>query len=140
MAKEIGRKGDVLLGPAAPELISELQRLGVPEDAIAFFLEFEPKQCADIDGVRLWPVEEVLRENRDGYIVFATTVFGDAFCFDANAGDRRQMPIVLISHDGYDWDAVTVEEIARLKKPIAPHFIAFLQAYVDGKLDIEPNY
>jgi len=98
--------------------------------------------------VRLY--EEVLAENKDyvpgcyivqhGYIVFATTIFGDAFCFDTKTASGQEAPIVLIAHDGYDWDAVTSEEIARLKKPIAADFRGFLQNYVDGTLDIQPNY
>ena len=151
LGEEISRKSEVPLRPAAPESLSALQRLGIPNEAMPFFSEFEPTQCAEIDGVRLWPVQEMVAENADyvpgcyivqyGYVVFATTLFGDAFCFDRNTNPQRDgTPIVSISHDGYDWDHVTSEEIAKLTKPIASDFKAFLRAYVDETLDIEPNY
>lgn len=150
LGQQIAEKSGVSLRPAAPESISALQRLGIPNDAIAFFSEFEPTECADINGVRLWPVKEIVAENRDyvpgcyilqhGYVVFATTLFGDAFCFDMKEAVAQGTPAVLISHDGYDWDQVTSEEIARVKKPIASDFKSFLQTYVEEMLDIEPNY
>jgi len=150
LAKQIVEKSDVPLRPATPESIADLRKLGVPDEAIAFFSEFEPARCAEIEDIRLWPLQEVLAENKDyvpgcyvvqhGYIVFATTIFGDAFCFDTKSALGRQVPIILIAHDGYDWDAVTPEDIARLKKLIAADFRGFLQDYVDGKLDIQPNY
>jgi hypothetical protein len=151
LTEEIAAKSGVPLRPAAPESVFALERLGTPNEAITFFREFEPAECADIDGVRLWPIQEIVAENKEyvpgcyiiesGYIVFATTLFGDAFCFDmSSTTDEQRRPIVLISHDGYDWDAITSQEIAKFKKPIAPDFRAFLQAYVDEVLDIEPNY
>ena len=150
LAKQITEKSGVALRPARQESFSALQSMGIPDEAIAFFGEFEPTQCAEIEDVRLWPLQEILAENTDyvpgcyivqhGYLVFATTIFGDAFCFDTKAAPGREVPIVLIAHDGYDWDAVTEEEIARLKKPIAADFRGFLQNYVDGMLDIQPNY
>jgi len=150
LAKQMTEKSGVALRPALQESCSALQRMGIPAEAIAFFSEFEPAQCAEIEDVRLWPLQEVLAENTDyvpgcyivqyGYVVFATTIFGDAFCFDTKTAPGREVPIVLIAHDGYDWDAVTEEEIARLKKPIAADFRGFLQNYVDGMLDIQPNY
>lgn len=150
LAREISQKSEIVLLPAAPELLAASRQLGIPDDAIAFFSEFEPAQCAEIEDVRLWPLQEVLAENKDyvpgcyivqhGYIVFATTLFGDAFCFDTKTAHGQEVPIVLIAHDGYGWDAVTAEEIARLKKPIAADFRGFLQNYVDGVLDIQPNY
>lgn len=149
LARQIAEKSGVSLHLAAPESISVLKKLGIPNDAIAFFSEFEPTECADINGVRLWPIQEVVAENRDyvpgcyivqhGYVVFATTLFGDAFCFDTKATGQGN-PTVLISHDGYDWDQVTSEEIARFKKPITSDFKSFLEAYVEETLDIQPNY
>jgi hypothetical protein len=150
LAKAISRQSGVAVHPAAPELLSALQELHAPDSAVAFFREFEPAECAEIDGVRLWPVKEVLAENKDyvpgcfiiqhGYVVFATTLFGDAFCFDTNEGRTQEAtPIVLIAHD-WDWDEISPEAISRLKKATAPNFEAFLRAYVDGTLDIQPNY
>src|SRR5690242_15609430 len=72
--------------PAAPEAIAQLESLKVPKEAIAFYREAEPAFCAEIDGVRLWPVKNIVEENTDyvpgcyirehGYVVFSTTLFG----------------------------------------------------------------
>ena len=151
LAKQISEKAEVPFRPPPPESVSSLQKLGVPADALGFYREFEPITCAEIDSVRLWPIKEVLEENKDyvpglfiikhGYIVFSTTVFGDAFCFDTNISPNKQSaPIVLIAHDGYDWDFATAEEISKFKKPIASNLKVFLEAFVNETIDIQPNY
>jgi hypothetical protein len=150
LAGEIAKKSGIALPPGSLELLHKLQAIHVPEEAISFFREFEPEECAEIEGVRLWPIREVLAENSDyvpgcyriqhGYVVFATTLFGDTFCFDTKVIRlQAEIPIVLIAHD-WDWDAITAEAINRLKKPAAAHFEEFLQVYVSGNLDIQPNY
>jgi hypothetical protein len=150
LANQISAKSDVTLRPASDEDLAKLAALGVPAEAISFFQACEPAECAEIECVRLWPVREVLAENRDyvpgcyvaqhGYVVFATTVFGDTFCFDLNATKtNNETPVVLIAHD-WDWDAITPETINTLKKPTAPQFEQFIEAYVAGGLDIQPNY
>jgi len=76
-----------------------------------------------------------------GYVVFATSVFGDAFCFDTNsAKSKASSPVVLIAHD-LDWDdEATRSNIAKLAKPIAGSFEEFLGKYVSEELDIQPLY
>ena len=151
LAKEITSKSDVAFHPASVEDLAKLKALRVPPDAISFFREFEPAECAEIEGVRLWPVREVLAENSDyvpgcyiaqhGYVVFATTLFGDTFCFDLNAIQQNKgTPVVLLAHDCWDWDEITPEIIGRLKKLAAADFEKFLEKYIAGSLDIEPNY
>lgn len=51
--------------PVAPDAIAELRSLKVPEEAIDFYREAEPASCAEIDGVRLWPIKNILEENTD---------------------------------------------------------------------------
>ena len=147
---EIKQKSKVDFRPASQAGLDALRALGVPENALAFYQDSEPATCAEIDDVRLWPISDVLGENRDfvpgcyiqplGYIVFATTVFGDAFCFDWNpANSSATAPLVLIAHD-LDWNEIKREEIANLAKPIAPSFESFLIAFVAETLDIEPLY
>jgi hypothetical protein len=133
LANEITAKSGVALRPASAEDLARLRSLRLPAEAVSFFQEFEPAECAEIDGVRLWPIREVLTENSDyvpgcyivqhAYIVFATTLFGDTFCFDLNATQKNKLTsIVLIAHDCWDWDEITPEIIARLKKQAAPNF------------------
>src|SRR6266567_5651618 len=116
-------------------MLEELRVLRVPQEAISFFEKFEPAECAEIEGVRLRPVGEALAENRDyvpgcyviahGYVVFATTLFGDAFCFDLNAAQSTiGTPIVLVAHD-WNWEEITPEAINKLKKPAARNLEEF---------------
>jgi hypothetical protein len=147
---KIKEKSNVEFRPAAPGGVELLRSIGVPEDALAFYRDSEPTKCAEIDDIRLWPVADVLGENKDfvpgcftqphGYVVFATTIFGDAFCFDRNAlASSETAPVVLIAHD-WDWDAIKYADIVKLAKPTAPSFKDFLEAYASETLDILPNY
>lgn len=147
---EIKRKTNIEFRPAEPTTIQQFRALGVPEDAVSFYRNNEPCDCAEINNVRLWPITEVLRENRDyvpgadiyplGFVVFATTLYGDAFCFDLNGAVGTSAPVVLVSHE-IDWtNTDTRRNIASLAKRIAPSFETFLAMYEEGTLDIEPLY
>jgi hypothetical protein len=150
LVDQIRDKSNVEFRPAASAALEELRSIGVPEDAQAFYRDSEPARCAEIDEIRLWPIADVLGENKDyvpgcfiqphGYVVFATTIFGDAFCFDTNTTPSKgTAPVVLIAHD-WDWDAIKREDIAKLAKPTAASFEEFLKAYESETLDIQPNY
>jgi hypothetical protein len=106
---------------------------------------------AEIAKLRLWPTADILVENRDaapgyfaqpcGYVVFATTLYGDAFCFDLRAASGENVPVVLIAHDlAPKNDEMKREDLAKLAKPIATSFERFLNAFVSETLDIEPLY
>jgi hypothetical protein len=147
---EIKEKSKAEFQPAASAALEQLRSIGVPEDALAFYRDSEPAKCAEIDDIRLWPIVDVLGENKDfvpgcfiqphGYVVFATTIFGDAFCFDTNtATSKATAPVVLIAHD-LNWDEIKREDIVTLAKPTAVSFEGFLRAYVSETLDIQPNY
>jgi hypothetical protein len=143
-------KAGVPLRPASEEAIVQLQTLTVPDDALSFFREAEPADHAEIDKVRLLPIATVIDENTNyvpgcytwlhGYVVFATTLYGDTDCFDLNnAASRATAPIVLLSHEMVG-EKTTRDELGKLAKRIAPNFGDFLRAYVTGNLDIKPNY
>ncbi|WP_156885957.1 SMI1/KNR4 family protein [Rheinheimera baltica] len=73
---------------------------------------FEPSETAEVNGVRLYPVDELVGENTNyvpganlspkGYVVIATTEYGDAYCVDLNDEMHGHHPLVLMSH-GVDW-------------------------------------
>jgi hypothetical protein len=87
----------------------EFRSLGTPEDAMVFYGNPELARCAEIGRVRLWPIADLLVENRDtvpgcyaqpcGYVVFASTIYGNAFCFDTHVVSDAGVPVVLIAHD-----------------------------------------
>jgi hypothetical protein len=112
---EIRKKSNVSFRSANPEDLKQFCLLGAPEDAISFFKEHGPSEdCAEINKVRLLPIEEILAlaENSDfvlaadiqlqalGYLVFATTVYGDSYCFvTKGAANADSAPVVLLAHD-----------------------------------------
>lgn len=134
---------------ATPTALDQLRELGLPDPIVSFFRDYEPSEC--IEGqVRLWPIEEIVRENRDfvpgcnisrhGYIVFSTTVCGDAYCFDLNeVNDNGEPRIVIIAHDE-DSEGIPTDQIQRLAKPIATNLAAFLQTFLRDELDEDCIY
>jgi len=71
---------------------------------------------------------------KHGYIVFASTLSGDAYCFDTNTCDPDGNPrIVLISHKTVFQDT-TAEQIAASAQPVAQNLAAFLKQMVDNSL------
>ncbi len=151
LINEIKRKAGVELRPASEASIEALRTLGVPSDALAFYRDSEPARSAEIGKVRLRPITDILDENRDyvpgayahpcGYVVFATTLYGDAFCFDTREAPGTTAPVVLIAHDlEPENDEMKREDLAKLAKPIAVSFEEFLKAFVSETLDIKPLY
>lgn len=135
--------------PAAEADLNLLGRLGLPPSVIEFYAEHEPEDSVH-GQARLWTIERMIEENRDlvpgchvvkfGYVVFASTIYGDAYCFDTHHLDARGMPrIVLISHEVVG-EETTAEEAARLAKSIAVDLREFLEHFAAGDLDEESLY
>lgn len=148
---EIKQKSRVDFRPASSARVAELRSLGMPEDIVAFYVNSEPARTAEIGKVRLCSIPDILVENTDavpgyyahpcGYVVFATTIYGDAFCIDTRATPGKAAPIVLIAHDlEPDNDQIKREDLAGLAKPIAVSFESFLNAFASETLDIKPLY
>jgi hypothetical protein len=148
---EIKEKSKAQFRPANRAGIEQLQSIGVPEDALAFYRDSEPVRIAEIGKVRLRSITDIVAENRDyvpgayaqpcGYVVFATTLYGDAFCFDTRAASATNVPVVLIAHDLEPENGeMKREDLAKLAKPIAASFEEFLRAFASGTLDIDPLY
>src|SRR4051812_27453612 len=107
-AEQIAEQTGVAFRASSPIELAKLEALGVPESILAFYREFEPSECAE-GQVRLWPIQNVLEENeayvpgayvsKHGYIVFATTLCGDAFCFDLRQRGQVEPRVVLLSHE-----------------------------------------
>jgi hypothetical protein len=144
---EIKRKTGVAFRPAAAAAIAALRALGVSD-----YRQSEPSKCMEIGKVRRWPIANILEENKDyvpghfaqpcGYVVFSTTIYGDAYCFDtSNKSADSTTKIVLIAHDlEPENDEMKREDLAKLAKPIAASFEDFLKAFVSESLDIKPLY
>ena len=110
IADLISQHTGVTLQQASEEALADLASLGFPANARDFYARHEPSEYAEIGGVRLWPVADILVENRGavpgvdlqprGFPVFATTVYGDAYCFDLGGSVApADAPVVLLSHE-----------------------------------------
>ena len=140
----IAQQTTTRFSPASAEDLSALRTLGLPESVMTFFGRYAPEDCAE-GKVRLWPIAHILEENRDyvpgvyiaplGYIVFASTMCGDAYCFNLNdLSEQGEPAIVLISHEMVPED-ITVEEVARVAKPIAKTLYEFLDRFTRNEID-----
>ena len=138
---------------ANPAQVEALRKVGIPEDALAFYREFLPKPMVEVGKVRLRGEAQILEENSSdivpgcyaypcGYITFANTVYGDSFCFDAKSPEfPASAPVVLIVHDlEPENDTMVREELSKLAKPVASSFTVFLEAFVAETLDLEPLF
>jgi hypothetical protein len=144
LANRIGTLAETRLRPAADSDLAKLQALGLPAIVVEFYRSYEPAQYAEIQGVRLWPISEVIEENQryvpgadvcpQGFVVFASTVSGDAYCFDLTMTEPR---VVLLSHE-VAFEGMARPQIQALAKPIAPNFDSFLSSFAAGTLESEP--
>jgi hypothetical protein len=145
---QISDQTGIAFRPASPFDLAKLESLGLPESILSFYREFEPSEVVE-QQVRLWPIEHILEENdalipgcyssRYGYIVFATTFCGDAYCFDTTHDPTAEPRIVLFSHEVVN-ERTTAAELARLAKPIAENLKQFLAQFSRNEVDQECIY
>lgn len=149
LVTEIAGQTGTDFGPASPEGLAKLRELNFPEAAIRFYAKHAPSDCAE-GQVRLWPIDDIVVENTGGvpgicvhpygYTVFASTMCGDAYCFNANKiGAEGEPEIILVSHEAVGEDS-TADEVNRVVKPVARSLAAFLEQFVKGELDEECIY
>jgi len=149
LLKRIATQTGTTFRAASQSDLTELRALRLPDPVVDFYARHEPSECVE-GQVRLWPIADVLRENRDlipgayvaplGYVVFATTFCGDAYCFDVNVVSATGEPrIVLISHEVVRKD-ITAERAQQLAKPVAGNLYEFLERFERVELDEECVY
>ncbi len=120
----------------------------MPQPILDFFGSYEPRECAE-GQVRLWPIQHLVEENASlipgcysskyGFVVFATTFCGDAYCFDVRRGQQVEPSIALISHEAVS-EETTAAEFTQLAKPVARSLQEFLEQFVRGEIDEECVY
>jgi hypothetical protein len=145
IVKEVGE----VFRAGTREEIAALRRLGMPEGAVRFYERHAPARCV-AGQVRIWAVEDVVEENTQavpgicvqphGYVVFASTFCGDAYCFDGNRLDAQGEPeIVLVSHESVR-EGASAEEVRRGVKRVAGNLVEFLGQFALGEVDEECGY
>jgi hypothetical protein len=143
-ARQIEKNAGVALRRAGTNDLDQLKALGLPDDVADFYRAYEPSECAEIAGARLWPIAEVVSENHDyvpgaqvfhhGLVVFGTTISGDAYCIDVRL---QPAPVFLVSHDT-SYEDMESDAVRACAKPIAASFEEFLTAFANGTVDLEP--
>ncbi len=145
----ISEQTGVAFRPASRGALASLAAFNVPEAVIRFYREHEPARRVE-GQVRLLPIEDMVVENTQGvpgvcvqphgYVVFASTVYGDAYCFNGNKVNAEGEPeIVLVSHEAVQEDS-TAEEVHRLVKKVASSLFVFLDQFSEGVIDEDCIY
>jgi hypothetical protein len=108
--QRIAQLTGIEFGPANGEGLAVLTQLGAPESLLRFYRNFEPQREAEVGKVRMLPVSDVVVENNDavpgvdlrphGFVTFATTIYGDVYCFDTSANtSKADAPVVIMTHE-----------------------------------------
>ena len=135
--------------PASAEDIQRAEAARFPTELLDFYRQCEPATCIELQQ-RIWSIDDALIENTravpgcalspHGFIVFASTLCGDAYCIDTNvATPEGQHPIVLFSHEMIQEDA-TLSDIQSLRGEVAKSLEDFLVKFTNETLCDEPSY
>lgn len=145
----VAERGSQNHRPAAPDDLRRAKESGFPDELLDFYAKCEPASSFEL-GLRIWSIDDAIVENTGavpglalsphGYIVFASTFCGDAYCIDTNTASEDGLhPVLLFSHESIDEDA-TKEEIEAQRKVVATSFEDFLRKFLDDAVSEEPNY
>ncbi len=146
---KLRQEGSPVPGPASVEDLERAQTAGFPDELLDLYRECGPENCIELKQ-RIWSIENAIIENTDavpgcalsphGFIVFASTVYGDAYCVDTNVVTTAgHHPVVLFSHEVIGEDA-SLSEIQRLRLEVASSLADFLRKFTNGTLNEEPSY
>ena len=140
------------LQPASEKDIQQAELFGFPAVLIDFYREGAPQAAEGVVqlGQRIWSVQNAIAENRDyvpgadlfplGYVVFASTQCGDAYCVDTvHADSSGEYPIVLFPHDSIQ-EGASLEDVERYRLTVATSLEGFLQQFARRALIETPKY
>ncbi len=149
ISAHISKCSGVQLGPPSQEQLEKLSALNPPESLLSFYEQYAPNAEIQIGNVRLQTIDGLIEESTNyvpgadlrphGFITFATTICGDAYCTDSEESKSHDPPIVIMAHE------VSFEEMDRAtvlsaRKHVAGSLEEFLTRFLSESLDTEPNY
>lgn len=135
--------------PASLEDLKCAKEAQFPDELLDFYREYEPVDYVELKQ-RIWSIQNALEENMDavpgcalfphGFVVFASTLCGDAYCIDTNVENSEgKHPIVLFSHEMIE-EETSLIEIQSLRVEVAKSLDDFLLKFFDETLIEEPFY
>lgn len=138
--------------PAKTADLNLAKKAGFPDELIEFYTTSEPDPsdgCVELEQ-RIWCIKLALRENNDGvpgvglfprgYVVFASTTSGDAYCLDTNVKTRQgHYPVVLFGHETINEDTEP-EYIQASRVQVASSLDDFLQKFSARRLSEDVRY
>jgi SMI1 / KNR4 family (SUKH-1) len=145
--------------PATEGDLEEAGRFGFPDVLLDFYRQNAPDvadgrvelwRSRPASGQRIWSVQNAVRENRDyvpgtelfplGYVVFASNMFGDAYCIDTvHVSQSGDFPVVLFPHDQFA-EGTSLEVAERYRLEVAANLEEFLRQFARRTLMETPRY
>jgi len=119
-----------------------------PDCILEFYKHKEPQNCVEINGARLWSINNLKVENEDGvpvYVIYdlgyraiGTTIYGDVYCLNVDQLMNNGQPFIyILSHDEIEDDEeYTNDEILSKIIKVADSFNEFLEKFIEGTLRI----
>ncbi len=159
LRQELEKADGGRLIPATEEDMEAAGQFGFPNVLLDFYRENAPDvadgrvelwKSRPASGQRIWSVQNAITENRDyvpgtelfplGYVVFASNMFGDAYCVDTvHVGQSGDLPIVLFPHDEFA-ESTSLEDADRYRLQVAASLEEFLQQFARRTLIEPPKY
>jgi hypothetical protein len=146
---QISQHSGIQLGPPAEEHLARLSSLQPPESLMRFYRLHAPTREVEIGNVRLQTIHGLIEENADyvpgadlhrhGFITFATTTCGDAYCTDCSESINEDPSIVIMSHE-VSFEELDRRTILSVRKRVADNLEDFLVRFLAKTLDTEPDY
>jgi hypothetical protein len=136
-------------GPADAGDLQLLRDMGFPETVVDFYAKYEPQPPESPDDpaanspIRLLSIRGMVSESTIlepgatlapfGFVVLATTKFGDAILFDGRVEDADEPTIVRASHESVygNVDEASVDSIV---EAVAPTLSIFLEQLANGEI------
>ncbi|HXB67368.1 MAG TPA: SMI1/KNR4 family protein [Candidatus Acidoferrales bacterium] len=159
LKQELEKADGGRLLPATDEDLEEARQFGFPNGLLELYRENAPDvadgrvelwKSRPASGQRIWSVQNAIRENRDyvpgtelfplGYVVFASNMFGDAYCIDTvHVGQSGELPVVLFPHDVIE-EGASQEDVERYRLPVAANLEDFLRQFARRTLIEQAKY
>jgi hypothetical protein len=149
IAAQISQHSGIQLGPPPEEQMASLSPLQPPESLMQFYRLHAPSMEVEIGNVRLQTIRGLIDENADyvpgadlrphGFVTFATTTCGDAYCTDCAESKNDDPPIVIMAHE-VSFEELDRRTILSVRKRVADNLEDFLVRFLAKTLDTEPDY